>query len=129
MSFDEFADFVESKIAPFTLNESGRSGIALLYNRYPLGLLEECINIGITQYFKYDGNGEPTKESVENFLNKIGGIAYNKSQSPLTQEINHLKSNSLTSVAILSFPWQRYGNKKSDSTCFTDNTNNVDTLC
>lgn len=91
MSFDEFADFVESKIAPFTLNESGRSGIALLYNRYPLELLEECINIGINQYFKYDGNGEPIKESVEKFLNKIGGIAYNKSQSPLTQEINHLK--------------------------------------
>lgn len=91
MAFDEFADFVESKIAPFTLNESGRAGIALLYNRYPLKLLEECINIGITQYFKYDGNGEPTKESVEIFLNKIGGIAYNKSQSPLTQEINHLK--------------------------------------
>lgn len=44
MSFDEFADFVESKIAPFTLNESGRSGIALLFNRYPLELLEECIN-------------------------------------------------------------------------------------
>ena len=78
MSFDEFVDFVESKIAPFTLNESGRSGIALLYNRYPLELLEECINIGISQYFKYDGNGEPTKESVEKFLNKIGGIAYNK---------------------------------------------------
>ena len=91
MSFDEFADFVESKIAPFTLNESGRSGIALLYNRYPLEFLEECINIGISQYFRYDGNGEPTKESVEKFLNKIGGIAYNKSQSPLTQEINHLK--------------------------------------
>lgn len=91
MSFDEFADFVESKIAPFTLNESGRSGIALLYNRYPLEFLEECINIGISQYFRYDGNGEPTKESVEKFLDKIGGIAYNKSQSPLTQEINHLK--------------------------------------
>lgn len=91
MSFDKFADFVESKIAPFTLNESGRSGIALIYNRYPLELLEECINIGINQYFRYDENGEPTKESVEKFLNKIGGIAYNKSQSPLTQEINHLK--------------------------------------
>ena len=91
MSFEEFVDHVESKIAPFTLNESGRSGIALLYNRYPLEFLEECINIGISQYFRYDGNGEPTKESVEKFLDKIGGIAYNKSQSPLTQEINHLK--------------------------------------
>ena len=25
-------------------------------------------------------------------------------------------------------PWQRYGNKKSDSVCLADNTNNVDTL-
>lgn len=25
--------------------------------------------------------------------------------------------------------WQRFGNKKSDSICFTDDTNNVDTLC
>lgn len=91
VSFDEFIEFIEGKIAPFTLNEKRRSEIALLYNRYPLEFLYECINIGISRYFGYDENGNLTNKSVEDFLNKIGGIAYNKSQSPIIQEISHIK--------------------------------------
>lgn len=30
---------------------------------------------------------------------------------------------------IIHIAWQRNGNKKSDSVCFADNSNNIDTLC
>ncbi|MCD8106683.1 MAG: hypothetical protein LUE20_01810 [Oscillospiraceae bacterium] len=92
MSFDEFIAYVESKITPFTLSESGRSDMAMLYKQYSEESLKECIDIGINQYFRYDGNCKPTSESVEEFLCKLGGIAYNRSLSSIDREINHVKA-------------------------------------
>ena len=51
-----------------------------------------CIDIGITKYFRFDENGIVTQGSVQTFLSKLGGIAFNKSRSPIEQEIYHLKN-------------------------------------
>ena len=80
------------KIHPFELNEKGMANLSQLIRRYPYELLVECIDIGVSSYFRYDQNGNLTKESVEKFLAKLGGILYNKSSSPVEQEINHLKN-------------------------------------
>lgn len=92
MTFDALIDLIEEKISPFSLNESGKSTVANLMRRYSPDLLEECVDIGIAQYLTYDSAGTPTRESVEKFINKIGGIAYNKSRTPIQQEIQHIKS-------------------------------------
>ena len=83
---------INDKIAPYSLNESGKAQLAQIVRKYPYELLIECIDIGIEKYFRYDENGDLTQESVNIFLNKIGGIAYNKSQGPIEQEISHIKN-------------------------------------
>lgn len=83
---------IAEKIHPFRLNESGLANISQLVKQYPYNLLIECIEIGVARYFRYDQEGCLTRKSVEMFMEKIGGIAYNKSRSPIDQEIYHLKN-------------------------------------
>lgn len=83
---------VLEKIHPFTLNERGIADLSQLTRQYSYELLLECIDIGVSSYFRYDHDGNLTRESVGVFLNKLGGIAFNKSKSPIEQEIDHLKN-------------------------------------
>ena len=92
MTCDEFICYVENKIAPYMFQETARVSLSELYRKHPLSLLLECIDIGIKQYFRYDENGVLTKDSVNQFLKKLGGIDYNKSRSPIDQEVYRLKS-------------------------------------
>ena len=92
MARKKIETIINEKIHPFALSETGRSNITILVNKYPYELLVECIDIGVSRYFRYGNNGELIKESVEEFIDKLGGIAYNKSHSPIDQEINHLKN-------------------------------------
>lgn len=92
MSFEEFIEIIEEVIFPFALNASGRSTAANLLHKYSADLLKECIEISAKQYLAYDEDGKPTKQSVEVFFDKLGGIAYNKSRSPIRQEIQHVKA-------------------------------------
>ena len=92
MSFEELIGILENRIAPFSLTDEGRSKIATLYNKYDTDHLLQCIDVGAKRYFVYDGNNRPTKESVSEFLAKLGGIAYNRSQDPTDQEILHIKN-------------------------------------
>lgn len=80
------------RIHPFTLDERGMADLSQLARQYSYELLIECIDIGVSTYFRYDQDGNLTKESVAVFLDKLGGIAYNKSRSPIDQEIYHLKN-------------------------------------
>ena len=41
---------------------------------------------------QYDNNGNAIRDSVEIFIDKLGGIAYNKSLNPIEQEIVYLKN-------------------------------------
>ena len=81
---------INDKIAPFSLNKKGEADIACLTTQYSYELLVDCINIGVSRYFQYDENGKLIDESVTEFLNKLGGIAFNQSKSPIEKEILHL---------------------------------------
>ena len=81
---------IKNKILPYTLNKVGEANIARLEKQYSYELLVDCIDIGIATYFKYDKNNILIHDSVDIFLNKLGGIAYNKSKSLLDQEIFHI---------------------------------------
>lgn len=92
MARKKIETIILEKIHPFTLNERGMADISQLARQYPYELLIECIDIGVSTYFRYDPDGNLTRESVAVFLDKLGGIAYNKSRSPIDQEIYHLKN-------------------------------------
>lgn len=92
MAHKKIETIINEKIAPYSLNEKGKAQLAQTIRNYPYELLIECIDIGIKQYFRYDEDGVLTQESVDVFLNKLGGIAFNKSQNPIDQEISHIKN-------------------------------------
>lgn len=92
MARKKIETIIKDKIAPYTLTDKGKANISKLVRQYSYELLLECIDIGVSTYFNYDQNGNLKRESVENFLDKLGGIAYNKSRSPIDQEIYHLKN-------------------------------------
>ena len=92
MARKKIETIINERISPYSLNDIGKADISRIVRQYPYELLLECIDIGVSNYFKYDEKGCLTKESVDTFLNKIGGIAYNKSRTPVEQEIYHLKN-------------------------------------
>ena len=92
MARKKIETIVKEKIEPYTLNERGMANLSQLVRQYPYELLLECIDIGVSSYFKYDKDGTLTRDSVQMFLDKLKGIAYNKSRSPVDQEIYHLKN-------------------------------------
>lgn len=90
LSFKKFRELIERRILPFNLTENGISDLKVIFSKYNNEILVECVDIGISKYVKYDFNGDADKESVENFLSKLGGIAYNKSQNKIDSEIRHI---------------------------------------
>ena len=92
MDSEEFVDYLEKRMYPYTLRENGRAKVLTLFRKYSEAQLIECVDIGISQYFQYDSNGDLTQSSVQEFLDKLGGIAYNRSCGPIEQEINHQKA-------------------------------------
>lgn len=87
---DEFIEFLEDKLCPYILNEKGRATARTLFRNFPAVVLEEAIDISMAYYLRYDENGKMTKESVENCVNKVGGIAHNKMLDPIDAAIGHV---------------------------------------
>lgn len=92
MARKKIETIILEKIHPYALNERGMADVSRLVREYPYELLIECIDIGVSSYFRYDEDGKLTKESVGEFINKLGGIAYNKSRTPIEQEVYRLKN-------------------------------------
>lgn len=92
MARKKIETIVQERIKPYALNERGMADLSQLVRQYSYELLLECIDIGVSAYFEYDEDGILTRDSAQTFLNKLGGIAYNKSRSPVDQEIYHIKN-------------------------------------
>ena len=90
LSFKKFKELIEEKISPLSFNEKGTANMKLLFGKYPPELLLECIDIGVSKYIKYNSSGLADEKSVDLFLSKIGGIAFNKSQNKVDTEIIHI---------------------------------------
>ena len=93
MTYYEFINFIESKVTfPFSLSLKARKQFGFYYYKYSMDFIKECIDAGVKKYFRYDANGLPTQESVNEFLHKIGGILHNRTTSPVHQSINYIQA-------------------------------------
>ena len=92
MARKKIETIIKEKMDPYELTDKGMADVSQLVRQYPYELLIECIDIGVSTYFRYDENGKLTQDSASKFLNKLGGIAFNKSRPPVEQEIYHLKN-------------------------------------
>lgn len=84
--------YLENKIFPFQLNETYKSKFNILNDKYDDECLIKSIDIGYSKYIILDNESIPTSSSVNEFLNKLGGIAYNISLPPIDKQINYIKN-------------------------------------
>ena len=84
-------DYINSKIENFSVNETGMRTIEKLTKRFDLSDILEAIDISESKYLQYDANNELIQDSVEQFLNKIGGILVLKNKPPVDKELAYIK--------------------------------------
>lgn len=85
-------NYIENKISPYTLNEMGKNDISVLLSEFDTETLIEAIDISYKNYIVLDSEGKITGESINDFMQKIGGIAHNKTLSPIEQKLRHIKN-------------------------------------
>jgi len=88
---DMVVSYIGNKIAGFSLNAKGASTIAALTKKYGLADILEAVDLSAIKYLRYDGEGKLTRESVEDFINKIGGILVNKRKPPVEAKLAYIK--------------------------------------
>lgn len=86
---EKLIEYINKKISPFSLSEPAKNNLKLLVSKYSVDLLYKCIDISFAKYLSYFNN-VPTQDSVNEAINKIGGIAYNLSLPPIEKEISHI---------------------------------------
>jgi len=70
---------INSKVENYTITyKKGKGDLRPLIKKVGPKFIMEAADVSAEQYLEYENN-LPTEDSVINFYNKIGGIAYNKS--------------------------------------------------
>ena len=77
---DEQIAIIEEKlsITKSKFSDKGRILCAKWLDEFGLDLILESVSIAITQYLRFDNEGEPEPNSVTMVFDKIGGICRNK---------------------------------------------------
>lgn len=84
-------EYIDSKIENFSLNETGARNIEKLAKKFDLSDILEAIDISASKYLQYDIENKLIQDSVEQFINKIGGILVLKNKSPVDKELAYVK--------------------------------------
>ena len=83
-------DYINSKIAPLSLNENGKQRIVKWLKKFSTEQILDAIDISAKQYLQYE-NGEIEKTSAETFLKKIGGVMTVQKMPPIKQKLAYIK--------------------------------------
>ena len=86
----EMIEYINNKINPFSLSEFGKNDISVLLQQFDFECLKEAVDISFKNYIRFDENGDITRDSIQLFLSKIGGIAHNNQLPPINKKIRHI---------------------------------------
>lgn len=86
-----FINYIEEKIKPLSLKKNYQANILNLFKKYKDEDIFKAIDIAANKYLKYDYEDKLDEDSIEEFLNKLGGVLVNKSLSPIKQKIAYIK--------------------------------------
>jgi|GEM_PF-1878772 len=86
-------DFIEAKIYPIGISENGKNNLKNHLLKYGIENVLDAVDVSASAYLKYSNVNGVTEESAEIFLNKIGGILFNKNLSPIEQKLAYIKNN------------------------------------
>lgn len=83
-------EYVENKISPYSLNESGKRSVRKWINDFSVNEILDAIEEAAKTYLKYDKE-KLQIDSVELFISKISGIIVVKNMPPIKQKIAYIK--------------------------------------
>jgi Restriction endonuclease len=90
-------EYADAKINPYSINESGKAILGNLLRRYGANEVLEAIDVSATTYLKFLNDGKLDQTSAEIFLNKIGGILFNRRLKPIDQKLAFIKNKAKNS--------------------------------
>jgi hypothetical protein len=82
--------YIENKIQNLSLNADQKKLIPLLTKKYGLADILESVDLSASVYLKYQ-EGRLEEHSIKDFLEKLGGILFNKNRSLIDQKISYIK--------------------------------------
>jgi hypothetical protein len=91
-SISVLKEYIDGVIKPFSMSESGERTVRALLQDYELQDILNAIDISAETYLRYPDRENPTKESVEDFLEKLGGILFNRKLKPVDQKLAYIKN-------------------------------------
>jgi hypothetical protein len=91
-SLSVLKEYIDGVIKPFSMSGSGERTIRTLLQDYELKDILNAIDISAETYLRYSDRENPTKESVEEFLEKLGGILFNRNLKPVDQKLAYIKN-------------------------------------
>jgi len=92
-------EYVEAKIDPFTVSENGENNLRNHLRKYDVNEVLDAIDVAATTYLKFSNTEGLTRESVEKFLDKLGGVLFVRRLSPIDQKLMHIKNNAKNSLS------------------------------
>lgn len=86
-------EYIEAKIHPFAVSDNGMNSLRTYLKKYKIDEVLDAIDVSATTYLKFSNENGVTKDSVEMFLDKLGGILFNRRLSPIEQKIAYVINN------------------------------------
>ena len=86
MSYEEMIGFIEGTIAPCCLGEERKAALGNLYDRYPEGLVTECLKAAAGEYRANRAAGE----TADDFLDRFCSMMYRNYILPEEQVIGQI---------------------------------------
>lgn len=83
--------YMENKIQPYVLNKQCKIDMAKFFKKYKHSDILEAIDIASDKYLKFDNNDNLVEESIDEYLDKIGGILVNKNLPPIKSKLAYIK--------------------------------------
>jgi HNH endonuclease len=77
---DKLSQYWSEQAQGFSLNEHGIKSLRRLKRRFEANEIMAAMKIAAEQYLKFDAERNPTKKSVEEAWNKVGGICNTRRQ-------------------------------------------------
>jgi HNH endonuclease len=87
---DQLSEFWSEQVRGFKLNENGIKGLKKLRRRFEVNEIMAAMKIAAEQYLRYEEEGKPTKDSVEQTWKKVGGICNMRRQEQQNPDVKRL---------------------------------------
>jgi len=87
----EICKYINKQITPFSISDGYKAKLKLMIKKFGFNDIISATDKAIEKYLRYDKNGDLTQDSVNDALNKIGGIANLSNRPEIDLKIGYIR--------------------------------------